>query len=284
MKVAFATWSGKPGGSEDDHTAGRLLDADFVAWDDEAVDWHAYDRVVLRSVRDYYRRLDAFLDWCQAVGPDRLRNSPDLVAFNADKRYLAALSAPSVPTTFVAPGDPPPALDGEVVVKPNVSAAARDTGRFRTTSHSAALALIHRIHDSGRVALVQPYLPDIDRRGETAIVFVGGEISHVLRKRAILREDGVAPIFSDALGIAKVLREKDVVVAGTANAAELALARQIHSEVSERCGRPLFARIDLVPGLDGAPVLLELELIEPTLYFATSDGASERMAKAVLDS
>ncbi|MGB2711454.1 MAG: hypothetical protein WBC33_08040, partial [Conexibacter sp.] len=130
MRVAFATCSALPAGWADDHAAARLLDADFCVWDDPAVDWQAYDRVVLRSVWDYTARLDEFLAWCRAVGRERLRNVPELVAFNADKRYLGELSAPAVPTTAVAPGEPLPALAGEVVVKPSLSAGARDTGRF----------------------------------------------------------------------------------------------------------------------------------------------------------
>jgi hypothetical protein len=131
-----------PEGAPDDQPVARLLGAELVAWDDPTVAWEGYDRVVLRSVWDYSRRLDEFLAWTAAVGPDRLRNRPDLVAFNADKRYLGELAAPTVPTTFVGPGEELPALDGEFVVKPNVSAGARDTGRFAAAEREAAQALV----------------------------------------------------------------------------------------------------------------------------------------------
>jgi len=281
VKVAFATCSALPGGAADDQHAARLLGADFRAWDDDGVDWDAYDRVVLRSTWDYTGRLYAFLAWCRAVGPRRLRNPPALVAFNADKRYLAALSAPSVPTTFVAPGDALPALDGEVVVKPGVSAGARDTGRFGPTTHDAALALVERIRASGRVALVQPYMPQVDERGETALVFVGGELSHVLHKRPVLRGEGVAPATGGPLGVAEAMLEHDIVVPGTADAVRRAFASRVHAEVAARFGQPLYARVDLVADRDGAPLLLELEAIEPALYLAGAPGASERFAAAV---
>ncbi|HEY5332843.1 MAG TPA: hypothetical protein VIJ21_04790, partial [Solirubrobacterales bacterium] len=174
MKIAFATCADLPAGWHDDQEAARLLGAEFVVWDDPAADWEAYDRVVLRSVWDYSRRAEEFLAWCAAVGPGRLRNSPDLVAFDADKRYLGELGAPTAPTTFVGPGDPLPELAGEVVVKPNVSAGARDTGRFSPAAHAKALALVERIRASGRVAIVQAYLTDVDRAGETALVFLAG--------------------------------------------------------------------------------------------------------------
>lgn len=282
MRVAFATCSAFPDGAPDDLPVAALLSADVRAWDDPTVDWAAYDRVIVRSTWDYTDRLDAFVAWCEAVGPGRLRNDPALVAFAADKRYLGELSAPTVPTTFVAPGDPLPALAGEVVVKPNVSAGARDTGRFGPSTHDVARALIKRIHAAGRVALVQPYLPAVDVRGETALVYLGGTLSHVLRKRAVLAPDEVAPPHpDDPGGAAAVMYEDDLVVAGAADAAERALAERIMAEVAQRFGQPLYARVDLIAGEDGAPLLLELEVAEPALYLATAPGAAERFATAI---
>ena len=169
MRVAFVTCSALPDGWHDDHAAARLLDASFRSWDDPSVDWVAFDRVVIRSAWDYTARAGEFVAWCDAVGAQRLRNVPSLVAFNADKRYLAELEVPSVPAVFVEPGDVPPPLAVEVVVKPNISAGARDTGRFGPATHGAARALITRIQASGRVALVQPYLASVDERDETAL-------------------------------------------------------------------------------------------------------------------
>jgi hypothetical protein len=284
MRIAFATCSAMPDGSPDDRPAARLLGAEFVVWDDARVDWEAFDRVVLRSVWDYTSRVEEFLAWCTAVGPQRLRNQPDLVAFNADKRYLGDLAAPTVPTTFVAPGEALAELAGEVVVKPNVSAGARNTGRFGADRHEEARALVERIHASGKVALVQPYLASIDERGETALVFLGGELSHALTKRPVLREQGVAPVAPGELEVAAAMLEEDLVLAGSADAAQEALARQVVAEISARFGPPLYARVDLVAGEDGPPVLMELELIEPSLYLEAAPGSSERLAAAVRSS
>jgi hypothetical protein len=281
MRVAFATCDVFPDGWDDDRPAAELLGAEFERWDDERVDWSAYDRVVLRSVWDYTRRAGEFLAWCRAVGAERLRNTPELVAFNADKRYLTELEAPTVPTTLVSSADQPVDLKDEVVVKPNVSAGGRDTGRFGPDSHDDARALIDRICESGRVALVQPYLRAIDELGETALVFLGGKLSHVLHKRPVLRGNGVAPVADHPLGVAAVMLDEDLVGPGTADAAQTELANAIHDEIAERFGTPLYARVDLVPGPGGAPVLLELEAIEPALYMWTAPGAVERLAEAV---
>lgn len=221
MKIAFATCPAWPDGFADDHEAAALAGAEFRLWDDPSVDWQSYDRVVLRSVWDYTRRLDDFLDWCDRVGAERLRNTPELVAFNADKRYLGKLGVPIVPTAFVGPDGPPPDFDGEVVVKPNVSAGARDTGRFPAERHDEALGLVEAIRSSGRVALVQPYLPGVDERGETAIVYLDGEVSHVLRKRPVLRAAGLAPLGDDPDGPAAVMLDEDLVLPGEATEAEL---------------------------------------------------------------
>ena len=281
MRVAFATCSWFADGFADDHEAGALLGADYRVWNDPAVDWGAYDRVVIRSVWDYTSDLGAFIAWCRQIGADRLRNDLALVEFNADKRYLSELSAPTVPTTFVSGGDPLPTLGGEVVVKPNVSAGARDTGRFPADHHAAALALIDHIRAGGRTALVQPYLPGVDERGETAVVFIGGERSHVLRKRPVLRSPGVAPLGDAAGAPAAVMFEDDLVLAADATAAELELAAAVHGQIADRFGAPLYARIDMVPDADGAPVVIELEALDPCLYMGQAPGAAGRLADAV---
>jgi glutathione synthase/RimK-type ligase-like ATP-grasp enzyme len=284
MKIAFATCSAMPAGSVDDHAAAALLGAEFRVWDDPSVDWSAFDRVLLRSVWDYTRRLTEFLAWCEAVGPQRLRNAPGLVAFNADKRYLGELAAPTVPTTFLAPGEALPASEGEVVIKPNVSAGARNTGRFEPGEVAAARALVERIQASGKVALVQPYLASVAEQGETALVFLGGELSHVLRKRPVLRDRGIAPVAPGELEVAAAMLEDDLVEASNATPAQEALAHQVIAEISSRFGTPLYARVDLVASDDGAPILLELEAIEPALYLSTAPGSAELLAAAVLAS
>ncbi len=283
MRIAFATCPDLPHGWPADHEAARLAGAEFVVWDDPRVDWEAYDRVILRSVWDYSSRVEEFLGWCAAVGPERLRNRPDLVAFDADKRYLGELGVPIAPTTFVGPGDPLPTLAGEVVVKPNVSAGARSTGRFAPPRHAEATALIERIRASGRTAIVQSYLADVDRNGETALVFIAGELSHVLHKKPVLRGEGEAPLSDGPLGAAAVMLEEDLVVAGDADPAQRAFADQVMAAVTARFDTPLYARVDLAADADGRPVLMELEAIEPNLYLPTAPGAAERFARAVLD-
>ena len=288
MRVVFVTCSAVPDGWPDDHPVAALLEADRVPWDDRRVDWAVYDRVVVRSVYAYAQRLDEFLYWCRRVGKERLRNTPDLLAFNADKRYLSELQAPTVPTVYVAPGEPPPRLEGEVVVKPNISAAARDTGRFEPEAHRMALELISRIQASGRVALVQAYQPSVDERGERSFVFFGGQLSHVLRKAPVLRRNEIAPIAQGGLGrelqVAEAMLDPTLVTPGEAGDDEHALAEEVHRTISSRFGTPLLLRVDVVRNTTGSPVVIELEAIEPLLYLSTQPGAAEAFATAVLNS
>lgn len=286
MRIAFATCAAMPDGVEEERAAAALVGATHEIWDDPAVDWSAYDRVILRSVWDYTMKAEAFLAWTARIGPERLRNVPALVAWNADKRYLADVPVPTVPTTFVGPGDGLPRLEGEVVVKPNISAGARDTGRFTAPVHDEAVDLIERIVSSGRTALVQPYLPSVDRDGEVSMVHFGGELSHVLRKRAVLAPDEVASINEGhEIRAAAAMFQEDLVGPGTAGDDEIALARTVLDDLASRFGGPpLYARVDVVRGPDGAPLLLELEAVEPNFYLEHAPGAAERFATAVLAS
>lgn len=270
-RVALATSAGFPGLHVDERLVleplARLgVDAVAARWDDEAVDWAAYDLVVVRSTWDYTLRREDFLAWAASV--PRLANPAEVLAWNTDKRYLAALAAagvPVVPTAFVAPGAAYAVPLGEHVVKPTVSAGARDTRRFRagedSTGHARALL------DADRTVMVQPYQAAIDTAGETALLFFLGEHSHAARKAPVLVPDLGSP--------------DDVeITPRPATPAELEVARAALAAVPHD-GPLLYARVDLVPGPDGAPLLMELEVTEPSLFLATSPTAPERFAQAV---
>ena len=286
MLIAFATCADLPEGFEDDHPSASRLRAAYEVWSDPTVEWDRYDRVVIRSTWDYTARAEEFLAWAQRVGPARLRNQPELIAWNSDKSYLSDLASagiPTVPTTFVGLSDTPVDFVGEVVVKPTVSAGARDTGRFGPSHFSEARSLVDAIVASGRTAMVQPYLRDVDEAGETGVVVLGGEVSHVLHKKAILRADEVAPVDPSRgdFAAAEAMFDPELVTAGRADDDQLSLAQRVMAELERRFGRPLYARVDMVPGPHGTPVVLEVEAVEPCLYFNTAPEASERFATAV---
>jgi glutathione synthase/RimK-type ligase-like ATP-grasp enzyme len=266
-----------PGGDADDGALPALLGGEFAVWDDPGVDWDAFDLVVVRSTWDYQERREAFVAWAERMG-DRLVNPPGVLRWNTDKRYLAELAAarlPVVATTLVEPGTPFAAPAGEYVVKPTISAGSRDTARFGPGDESRAADLVAAIHASGRPAMVQPYVASVDARGETALLFFDGVLSHAIRKGPILRP-GEQPV-SDVLFAEEEIRPREP------SADEVAVGRQVVAWVAERFGGPLaYARVDLVEDERGAPLVLELELAEPSLFLEHGDGAAERFAAAVL--
>jgi hypothetical protein len=278
----LVTCSALPAGDVDDAVlpaalAGVGLSATWATWDDASVDWTAYAAAVLRSTWDYPLRRDEFLAWARGL-PVPLLNPADVVAWNTDKSYLRDLAddgLPVVPTAFAAPGEPL-ALPGtaELVVKPSVSAGSRDTARFAADEHDRARALVDRIHASGRVAMAQPYLDAVDERGETALLFFGGSFSHAIRKGPLLAPHG-AP--TDGLYAEEDIRPRRPAPA------ELAVGRDAVAAVERRLGRVPYARVDLLADDAGDPILLEVELVEPSLFFAHAAGAVDRFAAAVRD-
>jgi hypothetical protein len=290
VRIAFATCAPLPDGWPDDAPLAEALrergaDVAYGVWDDQRFDWSRFDSVLIRSTWDYTRRRERFLEWTRSLR-GRLDNPPEIVEWNSDKRYLADLAAAgiaTVPTVYVEPGDPAPELEDEVVVKPTVSAGARDTGRFSPGAHGQAHALIERLRSRGRTAMLQPYLPAVESQGETAIVFIDGVESHALRKDVILGPDQEAPLSDSELGSAAAMFSPELVGAADAGAAERELASTVVAELARRFETtPLYARVDMLAGQDGDPILLELEAVEPSLYFEQAPGAAERFADALL--
>ena len=249
-------------------------------WADPGVDWAAADLVVVRSTWDYAPRRDEFLAWARRVAATTtLLNPVEVLEWNTDKRYLTELAAaglPVVPTAWVtSPAELPEALAvgaGDVVVKPVVSAGARDTARFGAGERAEAAAFARRLLDAGRPVMVQPYLERLDAEGETGLVHLDGAYSHAFGKGALLAAGPLGPgLFAE-----------ETITARTATAEQRAVGDDVLAAVVERTGEPpLYARVDLVPGPDGRPLLLELELTEPSLFLTVGDGAAGRLATAI---
>jgi hypothetical protein len=257
---------------------GRGVSVDAVAWDDPAADWAGYDLAVLRSTWDYPRRRDAFLDWTRRV--PALANPAGIVAWNTDKRYLAGLAAggvPVVPTTWLDPAGPPwsPPTAGEYVLKPAIGAGSVDTGRYDLAAPGhRRLAERHaaRLRAAGRTVMIQPYLSAVDTYGETALLYLGGRFSHAIRKGPLLHgpDEGVDGLY-----------RPEEISPREPTADELAVAGKALAGVPDATDL-LYARVDLIPGPDGAPRLIELELTEPSLFLGYAPGAPARLADAIV--
>jgi hypothetical protein len=269
--------------------ANQGVDAEPAVWTDGGVDWSAYDLVVVRSTWDYHLRRDEFLAWASSVARDtRLLNPVDVLAWNTDKTYLRTLheaGLPVVPTQWLSPGDTfaVPAFDGsgEYVVKPAVSAGSKDTNRYRVGEHDD-IAGVHarELLDAGRTVMVQPYLDAVDTAGETALLYLGDTYSHAIRKGPLLTT-AMEPVLGAYKEETIEVREPTTAERQTAEQVLDALADVAPAARSDL----LYSRVDLVPGPDGAPVLLELELTEPSMFLVhdgvSGSSAGERFATAI---
>jgi glutathione synthase/RimK-type ligase-like ATP-grasp enzyme len=220
-----------------------------------------------------------------AAGVPRLANAAEIVAWNTDKRYLTDLATagvPIVPTEWIGESDVWQLPDGgEWVIKPAVSAGSRDTGRYRLDDaehRQLATGHVARLQATGRLVMVQPYLPMVDTHGETALLYLDGEFSHAIRKGPMLRgpDMGVEGLFQPEAITAREPTPAEHTVAAKALAAlpdAVAMAAREHGL--------LYARVDLIAGSDGTPVVVELELTEPSLFLGTAGGAARRFAVAI---
>jgi hypothetical protein len=246
----------------------------LVRWDDPDTEWSDFDLTVIRSCWDYAWRLEEFLAWAASV--PRLRNAAELLRWNTDKTYLRDLEQaglPVVPTVWnPVDGDELPDA-AEWVVKPSISAGSRDTARW--AERPAALAHVAELTGAGRTAMLQPYLPSVDRTGETAMLFLGGLFSHAVRKGPLLRRGEGVRQDRDSRG--------DLTAVDPTSAQRDVAERVFHSVATfvPEAPAPLYARIDLVDDDAGRPVVLELELTEPSLFLPQVPAAAGALVRAV---
>ncbi|MER7466149.1 hypothetical protein [Streptomyces sp. NPDC097981] len=253
----------------------RGVDAVAAAWDAAGFDWSQCDAVVIRSTWEYAGRWPEYLAWADGVqGVTRLDNPAGIVRWNTDKRYLGELAGrgvPVVPTRFIAPGEAVVLPGhGQFVVKPTVSAGARDTARYAEQHHDLAAGHIAALHAAGSTAMVQPYLSRIDE-GERALVFLGGDFSHAMRKGPVLTDVGV--VDNDRVPHPDLVPHRP-------SAAELALAEAALGAVPGSDAL-LYARIDIASADDGSPVVMEVELVEPNLFTGHSEHGLRRFTDLV---
>lgn len=302
-RIALATCAALPDLHEDDAPlidalAARGVTAQPAVWDDPAVAWEDFDLVVIRSTWDYAKRHTEFLRWAADVDTrTRLANPLPVIAWNTDKHYLRELESvgvPVVPTQWLEPTRvfTSRALhtrfpaNGDFVIKPAVSAGSIDTGRYTAMdARSRGLAITHarRLLADNRTVMVQRYMSSVDTVGERAHVFVLGEYSHSVHKGAML--DG------PDVGAEGVYREERMSPLEPVEG-EVEFARSVVRAARRFFERSvdgvdlvieplLYARVDVVTNDSGEPVLMELELVEPSLFTGLAPGSLDRFADAI---
>ena len=251
--------------------------ARMASWDDDTVTWDQTGLVVIRSTWDSVDRPGEYLRWARAVDlVSTLVNPAEVLAWNLDKSYLgdlARMGVPVMPTQFVRPGSSWTVPEDEFVVKPAISAGGRETARYGPAHRSAARAHVSRLLAEGHTVMVQPYLRAVEDPGEISLVFIAGGFSHAVRK---------GPVLEAGAGVADRPWERMVFLGLTGpSPTELAVAERVQSALDRRFGTLAYSRVDLITGLSGEPLVMEVELIDPYLSLSLESAAVARLAQVL---
>jgi len=239
--------------------AGITLEAQV--WD-SGFDPSDYAGFMVGTVWDYPPKKALFLETLDRLNTHApVHNSPAIVRWNIEKRYLKALAdagAPSIDTLWADKADAQSIAQGferfggdRIVVKPLVGG-----GAWRQALIKAGEPLPSEEALPPAECLIQPFLPAVPQEGEYSLVFFGGQFSHALNKRPKAGDYRVQSLYGATE------------TPWSPSPAELALARKVLECAAEITGETdlLYARVDMVRGLDGQLVVMELEVIEPYLY------------------
>jgi glutathione synthase/RimK-type ligase-like ATP-grasp enzyme len=252
----------------------RGVDAEPVAWTDPEVEWDAYDAAVLRSTWDYVDRLHRFFEVTARIDRSRctLLNPADAVRWNADKHYLDDLDHLGVPIVPLVRGTPAASARlrasvdrmgwTELVVKPAIGVGG--SGVVRTTVPGLD-GVLDALPPETEV-MVQPFAGAILDEGELSFIFLGGSLSHVLRKRPASGDFRAHGIYGGTVAPMDAAPED---------------AAQVAAMLSRLPFDLLYARVDVVR-LGDHLCVLELELIEPMLYLDLAPGSAGRLADSTV--
>ncbi len=252
--------------------------AEFVSWSAQGIDWTQFDAAIIRATWDYTKRLEEYLDALrrlEALGLP-LFNPLNVVEWNAHKRYLLELSEKGVP---IVPSRADNCISeavlnslfdefesNELIIKPMVSAGAYKTYRFTRAQLASMLNQFHHELD-GVDHMVQPFVTSLLDAGEYSLFYFNGQLSHTICKQPTPGDFRVQEEHGGIITPASPTRE------------QIALGELTLAALPESC---LYARVDMVQAPDETWQVIEVELIEPSLYFRMDQGSPERFVQAFL--
>jgi len=266
----------------------RGVNVRTAVWDDPSVSWEDAGLCLILTITDFADRPEEFFAW--ADGVPRVLNDPRILRWNSDKHYLQRLAArgvPTIDTTWLEPGaglskhqvhTRMPAR-GDFVVKSSLASNRHTTGRFTSTdARSRAAAIQHAltILGGGRAALVQRYLTAVGDRGEISLVYFNELLSHAVEKEGIFQTE------ADPGSRPRSRAFPHEVTAGERHLGE-DVRNALHACIREVSGRDhllAYARVDMIHTDDGLKVL-EVNLMDVTLYLAAVPGAVDNFADAI---
>ena len=270
----------------------RGIKTRFVLWEDTEIDWSEPELTISRTTSSYLFATEQFFNWAEEVEKkSTLWNSSHVMMWNHHKRYIMELQEKGIPVpeTILIPQNTDKSLDtildeipwDDFVIKPCIGAGSCGLKRFTKDSHDLEPHLLSlnrhgfyfdypglgRLDFGPSDTLVQPYLPEIKQKGEASLIYYGEEFSHSVIKKVKQGDYRAHPDYG-----AEVLLY-------TPSEEEIEVGHQ----VLEAVGSPTeFARLDLIPSDDG-PVVIELELIDPMMFFNHQPETAENYADHIED-
>lgn len=249
---------------------------DVLPWQTDSVDWGDYDAVYIGTPWDYPDNVVAFLHTLESIDASGavLVNPLELVRWNLDKRYLRDLEARGaeiVPTVWLdgySGSDVAGAFDAwsgeKLVIKPRVGANAADTFLLDRPPAGRTADELRRLFDA-RPCMLQPFIAAVRSEGEYSLFYLDGALSHAILK-------------TPAAGDFRVQEEHGADIAAVTP--PVALRESAEKIMHLVDPAPAYARADFVRNADDRFMLMELELIEPSLYLRMDPGAPGRFAAA----
>lgn len=245
-------------------------------WSRPDVDWSSARAALFRTTWDYFHRIDEFTAWLDKVSAQtRLINPIELVRWNMDKHYLQDLNQWGIhtpPAVYIHARDNA-TLEKlyrstgwpDMILKPAVSGSARHTYRLNPGNlpdYEATFQSLIAEEDM----MLQPFQRQVVEQGELSLMILAGQYSHAVRKVARAGEFRVQSDFGGAVHPYEPTRE------------EIVFAERAVASCSPQ---PIYARADLIRDNNGQLALMELELIEPEMWFRLFPPAADRLAEAV---
>ena len=251
--------------------------AEAMIWDDPTIIWTDFDYLIFRNTWDYYEKESQFNLWLATIKELGIRtlNSIEIVEQNKNKFYLRELQNQNItiiPTIFIEKtqrlnlAEIMPSHWKKAVIKPAFSAGSYLTEVFEV-ANIEEINQKYQTFASEKDLLLQEFKPEIETEGETSFIFFNKKFSHAINKKPKSGDFRIQVQFGGVY---------------TSISPSADLIQQAQTIVSTIPNQLLYARVDGII-INNKIQLMEVECIEPDLYFNYSEGSHQRFINAILD-
>ena len=241
-------------------------------WNDSIFNWSNTKTALFRSTWDYFDQFSNFQKWLHYVKNQCfLINSFDQIKWNLDKHYLQDLKNWGLPipeSIFVNKNSNTDLKNiakqknwKHIVVKPTVSGAARHTYNLKNEEIESFQSKWIKL-TNGEDFIIQEFQNNVIKKGEIALMIFGGKFSHAILKKAKKGDFRVQDDFGGTVQIIDPSKE---------------IIQLAERTIKKLKPNPIYARVDVIINNDNQPVIMELELIEPELWFRFKEDSAKKL-------